>query len=198
MSWHDQISDGGDRRSERSTLSGLWHLASVFCLAALLAGCFQPLYGDSPIAGKPGLRDALSSVRVNQIDAPNGTPEARLAVELRNQLLFDLTGGAGTSSPTHELTIQMKTDRSTIIVDPTSQRPEAETVGIDIVYTMREMATGKVVVRSTTFARVSYDVPGTEQRFARQRGMRDAETRAAKVVAQQIRNRLASYFVAGT
>jgi LPS-assembly lipoprotein len=45
---------------------------------------------------------------------------------------------------------------------------------------------------------VSYDIPGQEQRFARQRGLRDAENRAAKVIASQIRTRLASYFVAGT
>jgi LPS-assembly lipoprotein len=45
---------------------------------------------------------------------------------------------------------------------------------------------------------VSYDIPGAEQRFARIRGLRDAENRAAKQVADHIRNRLASYFVAGT
>ena len=37
-----------------------------------------------------------------------------------------------------------------------------------------------------------------EQRFAKSRGQRDAEDRATQVVAESIRNRLASYFVAGT
>jgi LPS-assembly lipoprotein len=54
------------------------------------------------------------------------------------------------------------------------------------------------VVTGTTFARVSYDIPGQEQRYARVRGLRDAELRAAKVVADNIRSRLASYFIAGT
>jgi LPS-assembly lipoprotein len=54
------------------------------------------------------------------------------------------------------------------------------------------------VVTGQTFARVSYDIPGQEQRFARLRGLRDAETRAAKVIADNIRTRLASYFAAGT
>jgi LPS-assembly lipoprotein len=63
---------------------------------------------------------------------------------------------------------------------------------------LTEIATGKVVVTGTTFARVSYDIPGQQQRFARQRGLRDAESRAAKVIADNIRSRLASYFVAGT
>jgi LPS-assembly lipoprotein len=58
--------------------------------------------------------------------------------------------------------------------------------------------TDKSVVLSTAFARVSYDTPGSEQRFARIRGLRDAENRAARVIAEHIRNRLASYFIAGT
>jgi LPS-assembly lipoprotein len=37
-----------------------------------------------------------------------------------------------------------------------------------------------------------------QQRFAKQRAMLDAQERAANVAAEAIRNRLASYFVAGT
>jgi LPS-assembly lipoprotein len=46
--------------------------------------------------------------------------------------------------------------------------------------------------------RVTYMTPGFQQRFTKTRAVRDAETRAAKVIADQIRTRLASYFVAGT
>lgn len=182
----------------RKLLGGALRLATVMMAAGSTAACFQPLYADRSPGGGPGLRDVLSAVQVNQIYAPKGTPEARIAVELRNQLLFNLTGGSGSSSPTHELTIRMTTTRSSVIVDLTSQRPDVENFGIDVGYTLKELATGKVVVRSTTFARVSYDIPGAEQRFARVRGLRDAENRAAKEIADQIRNRLASYFVAGT
>lgn len=65
-------------------------------------------------------------------------------------------------------------------------------------YRMVEIATGKIVLQDSTFAHVSYDIPGTQQRFAKQRALLDAEDRAAKVAAEAIRNRLASYFVAGT
>ncbi len=50
----------------------------------------------------------------------------------------------------------------------------------------------------STFAHVDYDIPGAAQRFAKQRAQRDAEDRATEVVSETIRNRLASYFVAGT
>ena len=62
-----------------------------------------------------------------------------------------------------------------------------------------EIATGKTVVTDTTVAHVDYDIPGSgEQRFAKQRAQRNAEDLATQVVAETIRNRLASYFVAGT
>jgi LPS-assembly lipoprotein len=54
------------------------------------------------------------------------------------------------------------------------------------------------VINDVTFARVSYDIPGQAQRFAQARGLRDAENRAAQVIVGHIKNRLASYFVAGT
>ena len=57
--------------------------------------------------------------------------------------------------------------------------------------------TGKPVVSGQTFARVSYDNPGQAQRFANARGQRDAENRAAKVISDNIKSRLASYFAAG-
>jgi LPS-assembly lipoprotein len=117
---------------------------------------------------------------------------------LRNALLFDFTGGTVATSPTHRLTIRLASQRTQVIVDLTSARPDVENYALDATYTLTELATGKSVVTGTTFARVSYDIPGQTQRFARIRGLRDAETRAAKVIAEQIQSRLASYFVAGT
>src|SRR5262249_60897811 len=69
--------------------------------------------------------------------------------------------------------------------------------GLNVNYNLVDLKTGKVVFSDVTFARVSYDIPGQEQRFARARGLRDAENRAGQVIAEAIKNRLASYFVAG-
>ena len=76
-------------------------------------------------------------------------------------------------------------------------RPDLENYGIDATYSLTDLTTNKTVVTGRTFARVSYDIPGQEQRFARARGLRDAENRAAKVIADQIQSRLASFFAAG-
>jgi LPS-assembly lipoprotein len=92
----------------------------------------------------------------------------------------------------------MTSNRLSVIVDVNSGRPDVENYGLNVFYTLTEIKTGKPAFTGTTFARVSYDVPGQAQRFARARGLRDAENRAAKVIADNIKARLASYFVAGT
>ena len=172
-------------------------LAGALALAALLGGCFEPLYGERSLAGGPGLRTRMNAVDIASIDAPNGTPLARIANELRNDLIFDLQGGSGGSTPTHLLRIQMSTSNQQVIVDITTARADVQQFGINASYTLVEKATGKPVVTGQTFARVSYDNPGQAQRFSNARGQRDAENRAAKQISGNIRSRLASYFSAG-
>jgi len=172
-------------------------IATVLALGALNAACFQPLYASRTVSGT-ALGTALAQVQIERIPAPNGTPEARLAVELQNQLDFELNGGGGLISPTHRLDVRMVARRSSIITDVTTGRVMAEITGIDAFFTLNELATGRIVLNGRTFARVSSDYPGQQQRFARQRARLDAEDRAAKVIAENIRTRLASFFVAGT
>jgi LPS-assembly lipoprotein len=173
-------------------------IAVVLAAAGLTGGCFQPLYGDRVVSGGPAVQGSLSGVEVEQIAAPNGSPESRIAVELRNGLLFGLNGGASPGTATHVLRIRMASTRLSVIVDVTTSRPDVENYGINATYELVELKTGKIVIKDQTFSRVSYDIPGQQQRFARSRGLRDAENRAAQVIADNIRNRLASYFVAGT
>ena len=176
---------------------GTLRLGSALAVALLTAGCFQPLYGDRSIGG-PAVGTKLSSVQVAPIDAPNGSRLARVGVELRDQLIFDLTGGSDAAPPTHRLDVRLTATQSQVIVDINSARPEIQNYGIDAVYTLVDLKTGKPVITGRTFSRVSYNIPGQQQRFAGARGQRDAENRAAKVISEEIRNRLASYFVAGS
>ncbi len=179
-------------------MSRLPRAIAALLLAAATGGCFQPIYGDHVVTGGVNTQAALAGVGVQQIAAPNGTPESRLAVELRNDLLFGLNGGTDPNLPTHELRIRMSSTRLSVIIDRTTARPDVENFGINASYELVDLRTGKSVLKDQTFSRVTYDVPGQQQRFARARGLRDAENRAAQVIADNIRNRVASYFVAGT
>ncbi len=179
-----------------------WRLAARLALAlaaaSLTAGCFEPLYGHGPVAGSDSVRDKLTEVEIPAIPAAKGQPIARVAVGMRNALQFDLNGGAGANAPTHRLNVSIGLTTTSVIVDVTSGRPDAQLSGVTASYSLVEIATGKVVLTDATYAHVDYDIPGSAQRFAAQRAERDAEDRAVQVVAEAIRNRLASYFVAGT
>jgi LPS-assembly lipoprotein len=173
---------------------------AVIGLAGLTAGCFQPMYGDRAIVGGttgPGIRNQMESVEVTEIQAPNGGRVARLAVEIRNNLIFDMTGGNGGMPSLYRLDVKLVASQQQVIVDINSGRPDIQNYGIDATYALIDAATGKPVVNSQTFARVSYNIPGQMQRFAGDRGLRDAENRAAKVISDTIKSRLASYFAAG-
>jgi LPS-assembly lipoprotein len=172
-------------------------LLAVVALAALTAGCFQPMYAEHT-DGTPDLREKLLGVEVPPVDKPNGSREARIGVEIRNALAFKLYGNATGMPPTHRLVLRFTTSRSSVLVDPNTALPTSENFGIDAQYTLIEIASNKPVLTGSTFARVSYDMPGSYQRFARSRAFRDAEDRAAQEIAGNIQTRLAAFFVAGT
>jgi LPS-assembly lipoprotein len=170
---------------------------AVAALAALTAGCFQPMYAEHT-DNTPGLREKLMGVEVPPVDKLNASREARIGVEIRNALAFKLYGTATGLPPTHRLVLRFTSTRSSLIVDPITALPTSENYGLDAQYNLIEIASNKSVMTGTTFSRVSYDIPGQLQRFARSRAFRDAEDRAAQEIAENIQTRLASFFVAGT
>jgi LPS-assembly lipoprotein len=172
-------------------------LLAVATLAALTAGCFQPMYAEHT-DGTPGLREKLLGVELPPVDKPNASREARIGVAIRNALAFKLYGEATGMPPTHRLVLKFSTNRSSLLVSQTTGLPTTEDVGVDAQFNLIEIATNKSVMTGTTFARTSYDMPGSYQRFARERAFRDAEDRAADQIAENIQTRLASFFFAGT
>ena len=172
-------------------------LLAIAALGALTAGCFQPMYA-AHTDGTPALREKLMGVDLPPVDKPNGSRDARLGVEIRNALAFKLYGGATGMPPTHKLVIRFATSRSSLMLNPLTALPASENYGIDAQYNLIEIVSNKSVMTGSTFSRVSYDIPGQLQRFARQRAFRDAEDRACHEIAENIQTRLASFFTAGS
>src|SRR5689334_6566635 len=173
-------------------------LLAVAALAGLTAGCFQPMYAERG-DGTPALREKLMGVELPPVEGKsNASRDARIGVEIRNALAFKLYGQATGMPPTHKLVLRFTTSRSSLMLDPATALPSSENYGIDAQYNLVELATNKSVMTGSTFSRVSYDIPGQMQRFARSRAFRDAEDRAAQEIAEHIQTRLASFFTAGT
>jgi LPS-assembly lipoprotein len=162
-------------------------LTALALLASMLTGCFQPMYGDRSLTGGPDLRAAMRDIEIVAVDG-------RVGQEVRNDLIFELTGGEGNPTGTpYRMSLTVATGTFYPVIDLTVGRASAETVTLDVTYRVEDVAAKKTVLTEKALARVTID--RTQQRFARVRAIRDAENRAAKVVAEQIRSRIAAFFL---
>src|ERR1044072_4624150 len=89
-------------------------LLAVAALAALTAGCFQPMYAERS-DGSPALREKLMGVEIPPVDKPNASREARVQVEVRNALAFKLYGNATGMPPTHKLVLRFSSTGPSLI-----------------------------------------------------------------------------------
>jgi len=164
-----------------------------FALAALLAlgGCFEPMYGDRNFGNSNiNIRTVLRDVEIVPI-------EGRVGQELRNDLIFELSGGAGNPvGAPYQLLLRVATNSFSAILDRQSGLAQAETIMLDVNFRLKDVANDKIVMTDKVIARVTVD--STNQRYARIRAMREAENRAAQEIAEQIRSRIASYFLVKT
>ena len=85
-----------------------------------------------------------------------------------------------------------------MIVDINTARPDIQNYGIDATYTLIDLATGKPLSPARPSRACPTIFPVKQQRFAGERGLRDAEDRAAKVIAEKIRNAPGVVFRGGT
>lgn len=167
-------------------------VAAAALIATALGGCmFQPMYAQTPLYGSgPSLNEALREVDVAHI-------QGRIGNELRNDLIYELTGGQGNRKDApYRLTLVANIGTFNPVLDTASGRPVAQMVSFDVTYKLQDVVQDRIVLSEQAMARVSLDA--SQQRFANLRALRDAENRAAKVVADQIRARLASYFLTRT
>src|SRR4029078_11510015 len=133
-----------------------------------------------------------------RVDKAKASREARVGVQIRNALAFKLYGTATGAPPLYKLVLRFTSTKSSLIVSAATGLPTSENYGLDAQYSLVELATDKTVMSGSTFSRVTYDMPGSYQRFPRARAFRDAEDRAANEVAENIGTRLAAFFTAGT
>ena len=175
-----------------------FRIAAVIALAGLNAACFQPLYATRTVNGSVPLGAALAQVQVEP--HPGRERHARVAACAGNR---------------KRARFRIARRRRPDFADAQAQRADDHGAQFDhhrrgdgprrgrnhrhrFDLTLVELSSGKTVLNGRTFTRVSSDYPGQQQRFARVRARIDAEDRAAKVIAENIRTRLASFFVAGT
>ena len=167
----------------RSLHDRLGRFAALGVAAALLGGCFQPMYGG---AAGGRLVAELQAIKVEPI------PE-RLGHYLGNELIFALNGTGSSVAPKYRLVITARERVSSPVIDTVTARATAGVVLVDAEYRLYRLAGAegdKPIIEDIAVAAASYD--RTSQRYANLRAARDAEIRDAKVLAEQIRTRLAA------
>ena len=171
-------------------------LALILLLAAApgLAACeggFQPLYGVSAWGGSR-VQERMAQVDVAPIPG-------RVGQRIRNELIFQNTGASEPPPPTHRLEVAIKETRISTLVMPDGSAA-GETYLIEASFRIIKISDRKVVLQGTSHARAAYEryttssVPnGSTFTYANVRAREDAENRAARIVADDLKTRVATY-----
>ncbi|MBY6240808.1 hypothetical protein K3F48_06400 [Methylosinus sp. Sm6] len=152
-------------------------------MAFSLSGCneIRPLYG--PIGTGAPLAAELQAVEVAPI------PD-RAGHYVRNELIFAFNGTGSQVAPRYRLLVELKERVQTPILDTVTGRATSATIIIDAAYRLISIADEKIITQGVAFGVASYD--RFSNRLANVRAARDGEIRDAKVIADQIRTRVAT------
>ena len=157
MSW----SEGRAKTALIAVLFGLVGMA--------ISGCqVQPLNATKPTA-LPGATVApseLSSVEVLEAQATEPSA-ARVGQQVRNHLIFGLTGGGHPAGATHTLALRVAVNHTTVAIETSTKAPSAAGVAVVASYTLTENGKNQTVATGIRQTTVAYD--RTSQSFANQR-----------------------------
>lgn len=173
-------------------LMSLARLAVVAGLSLGLSACFKPLYG--PTASGQSFQTVLASIDVPEIDWPDN--QAVMGHYLRSELVYLLNGSGSDTPKKYALHLSLAKSLSTPTVDTETGRATSAIINGKLSYTLTSIDGKTVYTKGTATSASSYD--RYQQRFATVRAQRDAEIRLAKVLAEQVKTRLAASLSAGS
>jgi LPS-assembly lipoprotein len=154
--------------------------------AMMLAGCgLQPLYGPG-FSGLGGNGATLASVDI-------ATIPGRVGQVVRNELIFKTTGGGEAAEPKYRLEIALRESAQNLLVDLTGDS-QGIMFGLDGDVQLVRLEDNTVILKAKTASRASYQK--VESVFANVRARRDAEDRAARMLSDDIRTRIAAALAA--
>jgi len=156
-------------------------VAAVGALVFVGACGFEPLYGQK--SGSSVVAD-LAATKVDLI-------EDRIGQQLRNTLVEEIAPGGAPQSPRYLLEVKLQENKSTLAIrlDETTSRAVLE---LQAKFMLRRINDGQVLYDGLSRATTSYNVVNSD--FATVSAEADARRRAIRVLGDDIKLRLASYF----
>ncbi|MFM9938010.1 MAG: LPS assembly lipoprotein LptE [Hyphomicrobiaceae bacterium] len=155
-------------------------------VAGLLAGCadgsgFKPMYAQ--IGDGPRLDEKLAAIETAPIPS-------RVGQRIRNELIFQNTGGGVAATPKFRLDIAIRESIGTTLVR-TSGEAASQVYNLDATFTLTDLATKQVVLRGNSHARAGFD--RSSNIYSNVRARDDAENRSARTIADDLRSRLSAF-----
>lgn len=143
-------------------------------VALLLAGCqARPLYQDT----NGETRGALAAIAYSEASS-------RVGLETRNRLIFLTSGGDETKTPQYTVDLIVSGGLEGVLLEEGADTPNAGRASIVGTYTLKRISDDTVLKSGRRTAVALFDYP--RQEFAKLRAGRDAETRAARELAELI------------
>jgi LPS-assembly lipoprotein len=172
--------------------TGGWRSASRLLLAAvivapLVAGCgnsgFRPLYGSTGLGGAAA-DQKLAKVAINTIPG-------RVGQQIRNELIFQATGGGGEVQQPEmrlEVAIRESVTSTLVMIDGDSS---GQVYSIEAKFQLIRISDKAVVLSGMSYGRASFE--RNKSIFSNVRAREDAEDRAAKTVGEDLKSRLMAH-----
>ena len=154
----------------------------------LVAGCgnsgFHPLYASSSITGAPDVSEKLAKMEVAPIPG-------RVGQRLRNELIYDSTGGGNAAiNPNYRLEIVITELISATLVQ-TDGNSSGSVYNLNATFRLVRLNDKSVALQGQSYGRATFQ--RFDSVFSNVRARREAEDRAAKTIAEDLKSRLAAY-----
>jgi LPS-assembly lipoprotein len=157
-------------------------LAAPALTACSEGGGLRPLYGTT--ASGVGLEERFARVEFAPIPG-------RVGQRIRNELVFQSTGGAGTAlAPSYRFEVVVKESVASTLVR-SDGNAAGQVYNVNASYRLVNLKDKKVVFQGTSAARAGFE--RYQSVYSNVRAQEDAENRAARTISDEIKTRLAAY-----
>ena len=151
----------------------------ITALTGCGSGGFQPLYATGANGERPDAR--LASLDISPIPG-------RVGQRIRNELVFERSVGGEAQRPTKRLEVRLTESVLTSLVQRDGDST-GQTYQVEAVYRIVDTVTNKPEYEGRTLARANFE--RFSAIYANVRAREDAENRAARNIASDIKTRLA-------
>jgi len=156
----------------------------------MLSGCsngegFRPMYG--PTASGPGVQEKLAKVDIAPIPS-------RVGQRIRNELIFQKTGGGQQETPQYRLDITIREGLASTLVKSTGEAL-SQVYTLDAGFKLVRLSDKQIMFQGNSHGRAEFE--RFQQIYSNVRARDDAENRAARTVADDIKTRLAAVMSSG-